>query len=229
MPRIEFEITSTDFVVFDLVGTLLQPDPSVAEAYANAAKKFGSQRTAEEIGREFPTAFAEVFAEETSAATSHAATRRCWRRVVESLIPDVREPALLFEHLWSHFADSASWSLYDDVADCIDRLAAREIPFAIASNFDDRIESVVAGFPRLAGAVGLFWSSRVGFAKPHERFFRHVAEQVKRPPESLTLIGDSEANDYEGASAAGWRAILLDRTGKSTTPHISSLNELRFR
>ena len=49
--------TGVDTVVFDVVGTLLEPAPSVSEAYKHSAEKFGCILPAGEISQRFAIAW----------------------------------------------------------------------------------------------------------------------------------------------------------------------------
>lgn len=225
MPSRAF-ISANDYLLFDAVGTLIYPNPSVAEVYANAAAKFGSQRSREQIESEFNAAYESAFFDESQSEVNHVDTRRRWRMVVTNLIPDANDPLALFDSLWSHFGEPANWSLYDDVKPCVKLLNSVGIPFAIASNFDNRITSVLAGFECLQSAQHIFWSTQIGAAKPAPYFYRYISGQLNRPTATLTMIGDSLANDFHAARAAGLQAINLCRSGGSKLMHVTSLSQL---
>ena len=46
-------LAGVDTVVFDVVGTLLEPAPSVSEAYKKSAEKFGCSMSVGEIAQRF--------------------------------------------------------------------------------------------------------------------------------------------------------------------------------
>jgi HAD superfamily hydrolase (TIGR01509 family) len=66
----------------------------------------------------------------------------------------------------------------------------------------------------------------MGYTKPDLRFFRAVEERLRVPPAEIALIGDNEASDVQGAIAAGWRAIPLDRDEPVAAGTIQTLAEL---
>jgi len=148
---------------------------------------------------------------------------------------DVRETDGLFESLWNHFAEPKHWRLYDDAARAWAALAARGVMLGVASNFDARLEGVLRGLLPTAAAGRQFISSKVRWRKPSEGFFASVAESLAIAPSRLLLVGDDEKNDYHGARAAGWQALLLDRRSRGadfdreTVPpsaRIATLDEL---
>ena len=67
-----------------------------------------------------------------------------------------------------------------------------------------------------------------GRTKPHASIFRAVLELLGVEPAEAVMVGDTIADDIEGALALGMRAILVDREGRHTdfTPRVESLTEL---
>src|SRR5688572_14129451 len=106
------------WVLFDAVGTLIHPDPPVAEVYHSAGRRFGSRLAVEEIRLRFRAALAASQSE--GGPTSESNERQRWRRIVGHVIHDVHDQAdSLFEKLWQHFAKPQHWRLYDDVAEAM--------------------------------------------------------------------------------------------------------------
>lgn len=62
----------------------------------------------------------------------------------------------------------------------------------------------------------IFVSDAVGYFKPDVRTFRAVEEALHLQPEETLYIGDSIENDVEGAGAAGWHTVLLNRRHNDT-------------
>jgi len=208
-------------VLFDAVGTLIEPHPGVAIAYAAAGRRFGSSLAESEIEARFRAAFARreaIDAADSTGQTSEAGERARWRAIVGEVFDDVAETDSLFEALWEHFAEAKHWRLMAGAADTWRQLDARRadgrrLVVGIASNFDSRLEAVCSGLPPLAGCP-LFISSRLGHRKPARAFFRAVEVRLGLKPNELLLVGDDLANDYQGALAAGWQAILVDRNDR---------------
>jgi len=210
------------WILFDAVGTLIYPDPPVAEAYHRVARDFQSQLSVAEIKQRFAAAFAREFHSGPGLVrppTSEAGERNRWRRVVAAVLNDLPEAeAEPFERLWQHFAEPASWRLFDDVLAALSALAARGFHLGIASNFDSRLHRIVAGHAPLAMCEQVFVSSEIGFSKPDPRFFAAVKARLGGSGPEILLVGDDYRNDLEGAVAAGWRGVLVNREGdaKST-------------
>jgi putative hydrolase of the HAD superfamily len=218
--------------LFDAVGTLIYADPPVADVYRAAGARFGSVLTADEIRRRFATALQTESGQVGSLSrspTSEAAEVARWERIVAVVFDEVstQHASELFESLWNHFAQPQHWRLYDDVAPALQLLASRGIRIGIASNFDSRLRTIIAGLPGLAACERVFVSSDVGFVKPDPRFFAAIQQQLRVPATEISLVGDDWLNDVVGARAAGWQSVWLCREeGPKGEPHIRTLAEL---
>ncbi|HEY2415893.1 MAG TPA: HAD-IA family hydrolase [Pirellulaceae bacterium] len=218
-------LNGIEWLLFDAVGTLIYPDPPVAEVYHAAGQRFGSRLSMDEIRRRFHAALTNN--QTCGEPTNEAKERDRWRRIVRSVLDDVDEGCEeLFESLWQHFAQPQYWRTFDDVA-VLAELRTRGYRIGIASNFDDRLIRIAAVHPPLAICEAIFVSSNVGFTKPDQRFFRAIENQLGVEPRKIALVGDDEISDVQGATEAGWRAVRLDRSGLISSPAtIHSLAEL---
>lgn len=206
-------IANVAAVLFDAVGTLIEPDPPVAVAYESAARPLGSSLSVDEILRRFRAAFARqerLDATQFGGRTDEPRERRRWQTIVAEVFDDVADGEALFAALWRHFAEPESWRLCPGAADCWQELAARGLTLGVASNFDGRLESVCAGLEPLAGCRQLFISSRLGVRKPDPAFFAAIEAKLQIAPGRLLLVGDDLTNDYQAARAAGWQSVLVD-------------------
>lgn len=200
-------------VLFDAVGTLIEPDPPVAVAYQAAGSRFGSSLSGDEILRRFRAAFAaqeRLDAVQYGDRTDELRERRRWQTIVGEIFDDVADGEGLFAALWAHFAQPTSWRLCPGAADCWRRLSDRGLTLGIASNFDGRLETVCRGLAPLAACRRLFISSQLGVRKPAREFFAAIEARLQMAPERLLLAGDDLTNDYQAARAAGWQSVLID-------------------
>lgn len=222
-------IPPIEAVLFDAVGTLIEPGPPVAVAYESAGRRFGSSLSCEEILPRFRAAFArQERLDETEflGATDEARERRRWQAIVAETFDDVADGEGLFAELWRHFAEPGNWRLCPGAAECWRRLSAQGVTLGIASNFDARLEAICHGLAPLADCRRVFVSSRLVVRKPSPAFFAAIAERLAIPPARLLLVGDDLVNDYQAARAAGWQSILVDTAGRHPVEHrIPSLAE----
>ncbi|MGD9648010.1 MAG: HAD family hydrolase [Pirellulales bacterium] len=224
------ELAGVRAVVFDAVGTLLRPQPKVAKAYCDVARRFGSRREEPEVQSRFLAAWQAEEARDSqsnSLRTDEARERRRWQTIVAAVFPEVGDQAALFAALWDHFADAASWRQFADVEQTWLQLAARGLVLAVGSNFDRRLLGICQAIEPLAGCSHVYPSSLVGHRKPAIEFYRHVATALQLPGESILMIGDDYENDFVAARRSGWRALFLSRDrAVSDAASIESLTEL---
>lgn len=203
-------------IILDAVGTLIDPVPSVAEAYAGAAGRQGLVVDVAEVKHRFRLHFRndEVDEQIGPMATDERIERRRWRRIVANVLPDLPDLDRGFDELWEHFGDPKAWRCFPDVGPALALLRDAGFPARIASNFDGRLRGVAGGLPELADHVEtLVISSEVGVRKPHPGFYEAACAGMGLPPGRVLCVGDDPENDVRGAERAGLRGVLLDRDG----------------
>lgn len=205
-------------IVLDAVGTLIDPRPSVAEAYSEAARRQGVVLERDEVRDRFRRHFGDDEVDEIRGplATDEEVEHRRWRRIVLGVLPEVPDPGRAFEELWAHFGRPDAWRAFDDAAPALDRFRAAGLPVRVASNFDGRLRGVLRGLPGLAAlAEGVVISSEVGRRKPHPDFYRAACDRLGLPPHEVLCVGDDPENDLRGPLRAGLPAVLIDRDGRA--------------
>lgn len=228
-------------VLFDAVGTVLYPAPTVVESYWHWGREFGSRLTREEVRQRFRQAWdqqprpdfelteAGIFLGD-SGITDERNERRRWQRVVAQVFAEVpNADQELFDQLWNHFARPSHWRLFPDAIEAWCELQRRGFVVGLASNFDQRLVGVCRELPPLDECSRVFHSADVGYVKPDCRFFASVANRLELTGREIVLVGDDWWNDYEGARDAGWHSIFLNRrleTEPSQTHCIRSLSDL---
>ncbi|RME67782.1 MAG: HAD family hydrolase, partial [Verrucomicrobia bacterium] len=219
-------------ITFDAGGTLLRPHPSVGAVYREIALRHGIDRPAAALDRAFHEAFQHVSKDET-VLDPEARERDFWWRVVRhtflttgeaSASPAPRDAAAdrllreLFDELWIEFAHASRWRLFPDARATLQTLHTAGYKLAVLSNWDKRLHTVLeeTGLRPLFDAVII--SSEAGAEKPDIAIFRAAERALGCPPAACLHIGDSRRHDIEGATAAGWRSLLLRNDGAAPRP-----------
>ncbi len=220
-----------DGIIFDAVGTLIRPTPSVAEAYSAAALRQGVVLSTEETRRRFQIHFASdgIHADRGLLSTDETTEKRRWREIVAGVLPEISNPDRAFDELWDHFGRPESWRAFPDVAPALRALESMGVQVCIGSNFDTRLRSVVQGLPELESfSESLVISSEIGYKKPHRSFFEAACAHLGLSPDRVACVGDDLENDVEGAVLAGLSGVYLDRSGRGECefPWVSSLAAL---
>jgi putative hydrolase of the HAD superfamily len=202
-------------VFFDAVGTLIVPDPPAGEVYAAVGRRHGSRLTVEEVCPRFRDAFRreEAFDLQHGLLTDEAREERRWRHIVAAVLDEVADGEACFRDLFEHFSRPEAWRCTPDAGPVLAEVSRRGYRLGLASNYDSRLRSVVAGLPELAPVQHLVISSEVGWRKPAPEFFAALVRQAGLAPEAILFVGDDPVNDHEGARAAGLRSLLLDPCG----------------
>lgn len=125
-----------------------------------------------------------------------------------------------------------------------------DLQLGILTNSDDRVISILKSFglqvnpwrygtkkvgiahanPKICDDVDFVaLSYDVGFEKPHRRIFdatREMADVVRFEVSHCVHVGDDLEKDYQGAEAAGWKGLLLDREEMHASESIERVRAL---
>ncbi len=229
---------SPRFLFFDAVGTLRRPVPDVVTVYHQVGHAHGSRLTTAAIRDRFSQLYRVHFARDSAnretLRTSEQHERRRWQALVQELFAEVTASDQLFSALWEHFSQPRHWELYPDVPSAIEWLNDRGFAWGIASNFDRRLESIVADQPALAAAQLVITSASAGWSKPAAEFYLQAAQAAAHrlgiAEPQLCMIGDNPTLDVAAARARGWQAIWLERDQPAALQEgrIQTLHDLQF-
>ena len=197
-------------VVFDVVGTLVEPWPPVPQAYRDVARRHGIEREIEELRRGFAAAWRRQEALDAAARPAHATSRERerdrWRSIVFDVFAHASASDAIFADLWEHFGRPESWRPLATGSELARSALAAGLEIALASNFDERLHAVAAAVEPLSWATHVFASSELGWRKPAPEFFRMIEGRLGLRPHELLLVGDDPQLDIVAASQAGWHA-----------------------
>lgn len=195
-------------VVFDVVGTLVEPSPSVAEAYARAGLRHGHSLETAEIQRRFRAAWRRQETIDAAAvpayATSGSRETARWREIVADVFECGSGTDAIFADLWEHFGRPDAWRPLSTGANLMKAALDAGLTVALASNFDERLFAIAGVIEPLSWAQHVFASSEIGWRKPAAEFFRTVERRLGHAPPELLLVGDDPELDIAAATRAGW-------------------------
>jgi len=215
-PNELFPPAGVEVVVFDVVGTLVEPSPSVAVAYQQAAARQGLTVDTSIIQQRFKTAWRRQEAIDAAAvpafATSRAREAKRWRAIVDDVFDGSAASAEIFADLWDHFGRVEAWQPLAHGRDLVRLAVDAGVTVALASNFDERLLAIAERLEPLSWVPHVFASSEIGWRKPAPEFFRWVERRLGCGPAEVLLVGDDAELDVAAARRAGWRSLgVADR------------------
>jgi putative hydrolase of the HAD superfamily len=196
---------------FDAFGTILHPDPDAATVYSLFAQRYGDPRNAATIRQELQRALKIHLGIQAGGATSAELEKDRWRSVVSSVFANLPQPDQLFAELWDYFSEPKHWQLFPDVVEAVESLREAGVVLGIASNFDQRLHGICAGFRALDHFPWILSSADLGWRKPAPQFFDTLARHAELAATNHWVVGDDPQMDLIPAQACGWRTVLIDR------------------
>ena len=219
-------------VFFDAVGTLLFPAEPVSATYRRIAAKQGIEIDEETVRSRLLPAFERQERVDHAGGwrTDEAREVERWRTIVTETLEEVPDPTACFQELWQWYSAPLAWQAHPQTAEVLTVLQQHGLILGMASNFDARLHQIIGQMQVFAPVrERCVVSSLTTWRKPASEFFAEVVRLSDSALEEVLFIGDDRRNDYDGAHAAGLRAVLLERTpasGRDDTVRIGELLEL---
>jgi putative hydrolase of the HAD superfamily len=202
-------------VVFDVVGTLIEPSPPVAEAYRQAAYRQGVLCDVGLVRQRFQSAWRTQESIDAAAcppfSTSGPREQERWRGIVREVFAEASGAEAIFADLWEHFGRVEAWRPLDRGRQLVRAALDAGLTVALASNFDDRLLGLAARMEPLSWVPHVFPSSEIGWRKPAPEFFRWIEQRLGCEPAETLLVGDDPTLDLAAAARAGWQACDVTR------------------
>ncbi|TMJ93736.1 MAG: HAD family hydrolase [Actinobacteria bacterium] len=199
-------------VLFDVDFTIAKPGPLLGpEGYRRAGGQFGLELDPARYGEARAAALVDL---EHHPELDH--DEEIWIRFTEDIVRGMggegdrcRDVAVEITRGWER---SENFELYEDALPTLALLRDRGLRVGLVSNTSRDLDAFIRHFGIEVDA----WisSGAFGKVKPSPTIFRAVLELLDTPPERAAMVGDSLADDVEGARAIGMRGILLDRDGR---------------
>jgi REG-2-like HAD superfamily hydrolase len=216
-------------ITFDAMNTLFELKNSVGREYGKVAAMYGLDTDHNPIHNKISLAFKSQwrlaneehpnFGRETGLRSY-----KWWGLVVEKTLTEagvdesmgLTEPmlAMITGHLYKRFSTSAPWVVKEGVTQALSGLRDKhpDIKLGIISNFDERLEPVLAQLGLRHWFDFVMASYLVKQAKPHKAVFDLALEEagLKHDQGSEALhVGDNVQLDYVAAKESGWNALLV--------------------
>jgi len=204
-------------IFFDAAGTLIRLTAPVGTTYAEIAREFGADADPARMDAAFRRAWKEQPPRATIAGPREEDDRPWWRalalqtlRLGSDSLPASFDEEAWFDAVYRRYAEPASWELFPEVLGCLEALSAT-FPLGVISNFDRRLEAILAGLGVTPYFRSLTISSVCGADKPDAAIFAAAAASLGATPAECLHVGDDPVRDRLGAEAIGMKCFLVDR------------------
>ena len=115
--------------------------------------------------------------------------------------------------IYDQWSVNHHFELYEDVAPLMVELQERGFVLGLISNSHRSLDAFREHFS-LANFISVSVSgAEHGYMKPHRSIFDRALERAGVRADEALMVGDSFHHDIAGALSAGWRAVLLRRSG----------------
>jgi len=213
-------------VLFDVDFTLARPGPELGpEGYVRAGERHGLrlEPTRYEAARD--AALVDL-RRHPDLKHDDEIWFRFTERIVRGMGGDADSAYACAVEITRAWERHENFELYDDVPDALASLRSAGLRIGLVSNS----ARDVAEFARHHGLgvdAGIS-SFHHGHTKPHASIFRAVLDLLGVDAANAVMVGDTIADDIDGARALAMRAILMDREGvhPDFEPRIETLNAL---
>jgi HAD superfamily hydrolase (TIGR01662 family) len=213
-------------VLFDVDFTLARPGPELGpEGYVRAGERHGLVLEAARYEAARDAALVDLH-RHPELEHDDEIWFRFTERIVRGMGGDADSAYDCAVEITRGWERHENFELYDDVPDALAALRAAGLRIGLVSNSARDVHE----FARHHGLdvdAGIS-SFHHGRTKPHASIFRAVLDLLEVEPGETVMVGDTIADDIDGARAVGMRAILVDRAGinREFEPRIESLREL---
>ncbi|MDX6514156.1 MAG: hypothetical protein QOE36_3660, partial [Gaiellaceae bacterium] len=133
-------------------------------------------------------------------------------RIVRGMGGDAEGARTCAEEMTAAWSQAHNFELFEDALPVLDELRRLGLKLGLVSNTGRDLDAFVSHHALDVDAA--LASGAHGRTKPHESIFRAVLSLLAVDPADAAMVGDSPADDIDGARALGMRAILLDRAGR---------------
>jgi len=213
-------------VLFDVDFTLARPGPELGpEGYVRAGERHGLRLDPARYDAARDAAVVDL-RRHPELEHDDEIWFRFTERIVRGMGGDADSAYACAVEITRAWERHENFELYDDVPDVLAGLRAAGLRIGLVSNSARDVRE----FARHHGLdvdAGIS-SFQHGRTKPHASIFRAVLDLLGVEPADAVMVGDTIADDIEGALALGMHAILMDRDGTRPEyePRIATLNEL---
>ncbi|XP_074067225.1 haloacid dehalogenase-like hydrolase domain-containing protein 3 [Macrotis lagotis] len=210
-------------LTWDVKDTLLRLRYPVGEEYAAQARAHGLKVEAAALGSAFHQAYKAQNQKFPNYGLSQGLTSRQWWLdvVLQTFhLAGVQNSDVIdtiANQLYNDFSKSETWQMLEGAESTLKKCRERGLRLGVVSNFDRRLEDILAHCGLRKHFDFILTSEAAGWAKPDPRIFRQALRLADIEPTKAAHVGDHYLNDYQAPREVGMHSFLLMGT-KSQDP-----------
>ncbi|XP_043836285.1 haloacid dehalogenase-like hydrolase domain-containing protein 3 [Dromiciops gliroides] len=205
-------------LTWDVKDTLLRLRHPVGEGYAAQAQAHGLKVEAAALGSAFHQAYKAQNQKFPNYGLSQGLTsRQWWLDVVLQTFhlagvqnSKVLEP--IANKLYKDFSSAENWQMLEGAESTLQQCRERGLRLGVVSNFDRRLEDILAQCGLRKHFDFILTSEAAGCAKPDPKIFQQALQLADIEPSQAAHIGDHYLNDYQAPRKVGMHSFLLMST-----------------
>jgi HAD superfamily hydrolase (TIGR01662 family) len=201
-------------VFFDVDFTLIYPGPTFqAEGYRRACAARGIEIDPA-LFDQATAASSFILDEVEEQIYNHDIFIHYTASIIEKMGGRGADVVEVAREIYDQWSVNQHFEMYDDVTPALTALQERGFKVGVISNSHRSLDAFAEHFS-LRNFIAVSVSGyEHGYMKPHRSIFDAALERAKVSASEALMVGDSLAHDIEGALNAGWRAVLLRRSGE---------------
>lgn len=202
-------------LTWDVKDTLLKLCRPVGEEYAMKARANGLEVEATALDQAFRQAYRAQNHSFPNYGLSHGLTSRQWWQdtVLKTFhlagVRDAQAVIPIANQLYKDFSSPCTWQVLEGAKTTLKWCRKQGLKLAVISNFDQRLEGILAGVGLKEHFDFVLTSEATGWPKPDPRIFREALRLAHVEPAVAAHVGDSYRCDYQGARAVGMHSFLV--------------------
>ena len=204
-------------VFFDVDFTLIYPGPTFqAEGYRRACAVHGIEVDPARFD-EATAASSFILDDVEEQIYTHDVFIHYTASIIEKMGGRGARVVEAAREIFGQWSVNHHFEMYDDVAPVLEALQTRGLIVGVISNSHRSLDAFREHFS-LGNIISVSVSGfEHGYMKPHRSIFDAALERANVKADETMMVGDSVKHDIDGALNAGWRAVLLRRSGE--VPH----------
>lgn len=226
----------TKAVFFDLYNTLIHYNPPREESLSNTLKSVGVSAKPSDLVKPFSVADEFFYAQNSITPVSKLSREEQFsfykeyqRRLLEQIGVESNDDMLSKIVLsWAKY--KYTHVLFEDVKPAFEAIKDLNVSLGLISNIDKDISPLLKELGIYDKFEIIVTSLEAGFCKPSPEIFHFACNKAGIKPEEAVFVGDQYNVDVIGASNAGMRGMLIDRTNchqeSNEHPRLRSLKEI---